>query len=99
MTRYFTHEEFVENFGQEMASAEDVYNLFKKNGLTDNALGAFDIVYISDAKEKLDSLVEFLTDNYGFNMKTPQKVGDHWETSGYAKPIPVDSENLLYWGL
>lgn len=99
MARYFTHEEFVENFGNEMVSAEDLYNQLKKNGLTDNALGTFDIVYISDTKEKLDSLGEFLTKNYGFKMKSPEKVGDHWEMAGDAKPIPVDSENLLYWAL
>ncbi|MBL7873283.1 MAG: tetratricopeptide repeat protein [Cyclobacteriaceae bacterium] len=99
MTRYFTHEEFVANFGKEMVSAEDLYNLFKKNGLTDNALGTFDIVYISDKKEKLDLLGEFLTENYGFRMKSSEQVGDHWEIAGDTKPIPVDSENLLYWAL
>ena len=99
MTRYFTHEEFVENFGKEMASAEDVYDLLKKNGMTDNALGTFDVVYISDSKDKLDSLGNFLTENYGFKMKESEKVDDHWEIAGDTKPIPVDSENLLYWGL
>ena len=99
MSRYFTREEFVENFGKEMVSAEDLYNLFKKSGLTDNALGTFDIVYISDAKEKLDLLGNFLNENYGFKMKQPEKVDDHWEIAGDTKPIPVDLENLLYWAL
>jgi tetratricopeptide (TPR) repeat protein len=99
MIRYFTHEEFVENFGKEMASAEDVYALLKQNGLTDSALGTFDVVYISDSKEKLDSLGDFLTRNYGFKMKNPVQVGDHWEIAGDTKPIPVDLENLLYWAL
>jgi tetratricopeptide (TPR) repeat protein len=99
MKRYFTREEFVDNFGKEMVSAEDLYAQFKKNGLTDNALGTFDIVYISDAKEKLDSLGEFLTENYGFSMKPTKKVDNYWEISGDAKPIPVDEENLLFWAL
>ncbi|MBT1687259.1 tetratricopeptide repeat protein [Dawidia soli] len=99
MTRYFTHEEFVSNFQKEMVSAQDVYNQFKKNGLTDNALGTFDIVYISDSKKKLDSLGGFLTQNYGFKMKSSAKAGDHWEMAGDTKPIPVDLENLLYWAL
>jgi tetratricopeptide (TPR) repeat protein len=99
MERYFTREEFVEKFGKEMVAAEDLYNLFKKNGLTDNALGTFDIVYISDKKKKVDSLGEFLTENYGFKMKASEQVGDHWEIAGDTKPIPVDAENLLYWAL
>lgn len=99
MTRYFTHEDFVENFGKEMASAADLYDLFKNGGLTDGALGTFDIVYISDTKEKLDFLGEFLAANYGFKMKASIKVEDHWEIAGDANSIPVDSENLLYWAL
>jgi tetratricopeptide (TPR) repeat protein len=99
MARYFTHEEFVENFGKEKVSAEDLYNLFKKNGLTDNALGTFDIVYISNTKEKLDLLGEFLTENYEFKMKSSEQVDDHWEIAGDSRPIPVDLENILYWGL
>jgi tetratricopeptide (TPR) repeat protein len=99
MTRFFTHQEFIDNFGKEMVSADDVYNLLKKNGLTDNALGTFDIVYISNSKQKVDSLGTFLKENYRFTMKDSENVGDHWEVAGDSKPIPVDSENLLYWAL
>jgi tetratricopeptide (TPR) repeat protein len=99
MSRYFTDEDFILNFGKEIVSARNVYDRLRKNGLTDDALGTFDVVFISDAKEKLDSLAEFLTSNYGFAMKNVQSIGSHWEVAGDGVPIPVNVDNLIFWAL
>lgn len=98
-SRFFTQEEFNENFGKEMSSAQDLYDLLKKNGLTDYALGRFDFVYISDQKDKLDSLGDFLRTNYGYTTRELKKEGKLWELSGDSNEIPVDSETLMYWAL
>lgn len=97
--RFFTEEEFDEYFGDEMASSQDIYDLLKKNGLTDYALGKFDFVFISDQKEKVRSLGEFLKSNYGYTIKEIKKREELWELSGDTKEIPVDSETLMYWAL
>jgi hypothetical protein len=48
--RYFTHDEFNNNFGKEMASSQDVYENMKNNGLVDYQFCKFD--FISDSKNK-----------------------------------------------
>jgi len=98
-SRFFTTQEFNDNFGKEMVSSQDVYENMKKNGLQEYQYCQFDFDYISDSKEKLDSLREFLIEQYGYEMKETKKVDGNWNLWGNATKFPVDSDNILYWAL
>lgn len=97
---YFTWDEFVSNFGKEMVSAEDVHGQMVKSGLIDYSLGNFDFHFISDKKENLESLSQFIRKHYPYEIKTIKSIEKGlWELHGLTNEIPVTAENLLYWGL
>jgi len=98
-SQFITQDNFVDNFGKEMVSAEDVYNNMVKNGLKDNCLVTMDFTFISDKKESLTKLSEFLKSHYPYAVQEVQKSEDLWEISGETNEIPVSSDNLLYWAL
>jgi len=97
--RYFTLDQFNDNFGKEMVSASEVYEQRKKSGIKDYALATYDFVYISDTKNKLDSLGYFLATNYGYKISEPKKGKEYWELSGNGTEFPVDEDNLMFWAL
>lgn len=97
--RYFNHEQFVANFGKEMASASDVYHLRKRDGVPDYAYATFDFIYISDSKSKLEDLSSFFSHQYGFKIRKIEKENDHWLLEGNATRFPVDEDNLMFWAL
>lgn len=97
---YFTWDEFVSNFGKEMVSAEDVHNQMVKSGLIDHSLGNFDFHFVSDKKSNLESLSQFITEHYPYEIKSLKSIEDGlWELHGLTNEIPVTSEILLFWGL
>jgi len=69
VNKYYTWDDFVKNFGKEMVSAEDVYNSMKKNGLVDFSNIVFDYHFISDKKEKLEKLNDFLLNHYPYKFE------------------------------
>jgi len=97
--RYFTKEDFNANYGKEVISAIDVYQRMTKSGFKENALATFDFDFTSDTKEKLDSLAKFLTDNYDFKLKSPEKKEGHWIVEGDAIELPYTEDNLMFWAL
>lgn len=97
--RYFSWEEFTKNFGKEMVSAEDVFNNMSKSGLKDNCLTKMDFTFISDKKENLQKLGEFITTHYPYSVQEIKKYGKLWEINGETNEIPMTANNLLYWGL
>jgi tetratricopeptide (TPR) repeat protein len=96
---YFTKEDFNKNFGAEMASANEVYELRKKDGIKDYTLANYDFTFISDRKEKLELLGDLLVRNYGCKIREIKIAGKNWELSGDAIQFPVDEDNLMYWAL
>ncbi|MGS2727930.1 tetratricopeptide repeat protein [Psychroserpens sp. BH13MA-6] len=96
---YFTWNDFVNNFGKEMVSAEDVYGNMKKNGLTDFAYAKFDFHFLSDTKEKLEKLNEYLKSNYGYSFEEYTTWEGSFELRGKTDLFPITKENLLYWAL
>jgi hypothetical protein len=97
--RYFSWEEFTKNLGKEMVSAEDVFNTMSKSGLKDNCLTKMDFTFISDKKENLQKLAEFITTHYPYSVREIKKYGKLWEINGETNEIPLTANNLLYWGL
>lgn len=96
---YFTWDDFVEGFGKEMVSAEDVYGNMVDNGLKDNALLPVDFTFISDSKENLEALSTFITEHYPYKIQGIKQFEDIWELNGVTNELPVTSDNLLYWML
>ena len=97
--KFFTWDNFVDGFGKEMVSAEDVFNNMVKSGLKDNCLTKMDFTFISDKKENLQKLGEFIKSHYPYTVQEVKKYGKLWEINGETNEIPMTANNLLYWGL
>ena len=97
--RFFTEEEFNKQYGKEMVSAVTVYERMTKNGFKENALATFDFDFVSDKKEKLDSLSKFLNDNYQFKLKASKKQDGQWMLEGDANELPYSEHNLMFWAI
>ena len=97
--KFFTWDNFTDGFGKEMVSAEDVFNNMVKSGLTDNCLTKMDFTYISDKKENLQKLADFIKLHYPYSVQEVKKYGKLWELNGETNEIPLTADNLLYWNL
>jgi tetratricopeptide (TPR) repeat protein len=96
---YITWDDFANGFGKEMVSAEDVFSSMTKNGLKANSLTKMDFTFISDKKEKLTELGEFIKSHYPYSVQEVKKYGKLWEINGETNEIPLTDDNLLYWAL
>ncbi len=97
--RFFTWNSFVDGFGKEMVSSNDVFNRMVKSGLKDNCLTIMDFTFISDNKENLQKLGEFIKTHYPYSVQEVKRYGNLWEINGVTNEMPMTAENLLYWGL
>lgn len=97
--KFITWDDFVDGFGKEMVSAEDVFSNMAKSGLKDNCLTKMDFTFISDKKENLQKLAEFIKSHYPYSVQEVKKYGKLWEINGETNEIPITAENLLYWSL
>jgi len=97
--KFFTWDNFVDGFGKEMVSAEDVFTNMVKSGLKDNCLTKMDFTFISDKKDNLQKLGEFIQTHYPYSVQEVRKFGELWEINGETNEIPITADNLLYWGL
>lgn len=97
--RFITWDNFVEGFGKEMVSAEDVFKNMVKSGLKDNSLTKMDFTFISDNKKNLIQLGEFIKSHYPYTVQEVKKYGNLWEINGETNEMPITADNLLYWSL
>ena len=97
--QFFTWDQFVDNFGKEMVSAESVYDSMKKGGLEENSLSVFDFDFVSDKKENLERLMVFLSEHYPYKKLEITKTEDNWRLNGETDSIPITSDNLMFWAL
>lgn len=97
--RFITWDNFVNNFGKEMVSAEDVHNNMVKSGLKDNCLTKMDFTFISNNKNSLKKLGEFIKTHYPYTVQEVKKYEDIWEINGETNEMPITADNLLYWAL
>ena len=68
--RYFTRQQFIAKFPEEVILAADVYKRMTGSGFPEYALAEFDVYFVSDAQEKLEKLAAFLTAVYGMKTKS-----------------------------
>jgi len=67
--KFITWDNFVDNFGKEMVSAEDVYIRMVKSGLKDYTLTNMDFTFTSDKKANLEKLGEFIRNHYPYEVQ------------------------------
>lgn len=96
---FFTWNEFSGDFAAQLNGAQEVYESMKKNGLIDNSLLVFDFHFISDKKEKIESLGEYIAEHYPYSIKETFEKDGEWELRGETNTIPVTADNLRYWVL
>lgn len=98
--KFITRKEFYQNFGKEIVSAVDVFANMRKSGLSDFSLAKFDFYFISNSKDKLERLKEFLLEHYPYEIKSIKKINTElWELNGETNELSITEDNLLYWGL
>jgi len=97
---FFSWSNFVDNFGGQMVSAEDVFTNMSKGGLKKNSLLKFDFHFISNDRKNIEALNVFLKEHYLYTFESIIEREDKlWELSGLTNKIPVTSDNLMYWVL
>ena len=98
--KFITWEQFSQNFGKEMVSAQSVFNNMKESGVSDFSLAKFDFHFVSNSKNKLEKLQEFLNEHYPYEIKSIKKIKKGlWELNGETNEIPITESILLYWSL
>ncbi len=95
--RFFTRKEFNSGYSEEKQAAIDVYKRMFKDGFKDYTLAKFDLDFISNSSQKLDTLSAFLQENYDFTFKKPVQEDDHWILAGTATALPYTEEGLIFW--
>lgn len=60
MNTFFAKSAFRNNINNEINSAKEVYQRRKADGMEDYSIAAYDFVFTSDAKSKLEDLGAFL---------------------------------------
>lgn len=97
--KYITWQNFTDGFGKEMVSAKDVFDRMDKSEVKRNCLTKMDFTFISDRKEKLQKLAEYITAHYPYSVQEIKPYEKLWEMNGETNEIPITADNLLYWAL
>jgi tetratricopeptide (TPR) repeat protein len=96
---FFTWDKFVENFGNEMRIAGEVFAGMAEKGLRDGCLCRFDFTFLSNRRENLERLKQFLQSHYPYAITGIKPNGSDWDLNGKTAAIPVTADNLMYWAL
>ena len=96
---YFTWKNFADNFQNEVTGARDVHTNMLKSGVKENSYTKMDFTFISDKKENLINLGDFIKSHYPYTLSEIKSYEGLWEISGETNEIPITSENLLYWAI
>jgi len=96
---YFTWDKFVENFGPEMRIAGEIFDSMTGNGLRDGCLCCFDFTFVSNRRDNLERLAQFLQSHYAYSLSGIKPNGSEWDLDGKTAEIPVNASNLMYWAL
>lgn len=97
--KYISWDNFVDGFGKEMVSAEDVFNNMVKSGLKNNTMTKMDFTFVSDKKENLIKLGDFIKTHYRYSVQEVKRFDKLWEINGETNEFPMTADNLLFWAL
>ena len=96
---FYTWNDFVGNFGKEMALAAEVYERMRNAGLKDFTYSKFDYHFVSEKKSNLIKLNKFLTEHYSYTFQEYTKFDRFYELRGVTIDIPITEDILMYWAL
>nr|WP_199157109.1 hypothetical protein [Pedobacter sp. ASV2] len=96
---FITTDNFKKHLGDEMAISGAAFSRMSKSGLKDNCLSKMDFTFVSDKKENLLKLGDFIKTHYPYSITKVKKNGKIWELNGETNEIPVTADNLLCWCL
>ncbi len=94
---FFTWDDFADGFDTEMDDAYDVYTSMAADGLKDQTLSQIDFSFISDSRDKLTQLAEFLSKSYHYQINNIEVSENTWELNGQTISIPITQDNLRFW--
>ncbi len=95
---FFTWDNFVANFNGQIDSSDSIYQSMVKAGLNEYALLKFDFHFVSNNKQNIEELSDFIQKSYLYELKPIIERDDKlWELSGVTNSFPVTRENLRYW--
>lgn len=97
--KFITWDNFVDGFEEEIDIAEDVFSNMFKNGLKNNTLTKMDFTFVSDKKENLIKLREFIKTHYPYSVQEVKRFEKLWELNGETNEFPMTADNLLFWVL
>lgn len=97
--KFITWDNFVDGFEEEIDIAEDVFSNMFKNGLKNNTLTKMDFTFVSDKKENLIKLGEFIKTHYRYSVQEVKRFNKLWEINGETNEFPMTADNLLFWAL
>jgi tetratricopeptide (TPR) repeat protein len=97
---YVTWDDFKNNFGREMVSAESVFENIYKHDPLEFSMRTFDFDFVSDEKKKIERLEKFMKAHYPYTFKPIFERDDKlWELHGETNEFPLTKETLTYWAL
>jgi len=97
--QFFTWDDFIDKFGQEMACAGEIHQAMVDRGLQEGTLSRFDFAFESDRRANLEQLKAFLLAHYPYSVTGIEQVEEGFELSGVTADLAVTADNLMYWAL
>jgi hypothetical protein len=80
---HFTWDKFVENFGPEMKIAGEIFDSMTGHCLRDGCLFCFDFTFVSNRRENLVRLAQFLQSRYPFSITVSSSTAPNgiWQSA------------------
>jgi len=95
---YFTWEDFTANYNAQIDSCDKLLNRITENGMKANSLLSFDFHFLSDEKQKVEALFEFIKSSYTYKLKDIILRDDGlWELTGETNEFALTFDNVLFW--
>jgi hypothetical protein len=69
------------------------------NGLKDGCLCCFDFTFVSNRRENLGRLAQFLQAHFPYSITGIKPNGPEWDLNGKTVEMPVTADNVTYWAL
>lgn len=94
---FFTADKFNKDFSYQVNCAIDVWERLANSGLVDNSLIEIDFQFISNKKENLLQLSDYLKSAYGYEIEIVKKGLFKSELKGQTDKQIVTSKMFMFW--
>jgi len=98
--RFIPIKAYTERWRNEASIARDVYERMSADGARPGFLLPLDFHFVSNDREKLLRLGQFVEAHYPYVIEGVEKHGwRRWCLNGKTNEIPITEDNLLHWAL